>query len=215
MSNPTLYPLVSTGCSLRISGCQHITSTVRLFFLRNKSIFFSLLPSAWNVIIRPGTHCYFIVWQLQNRIEILHICCPGSFCKILPLRACEAAFPLDLWPQRALTSLCSSPGALCLERRQWHSILQPSPQGAPGKKYLQDSGSSPQNWEVKIESRVGLGRVLDSRLFLGAKSWELQRAFVSLTVGRVTARWHRNPRAGEEILDRGKARAEFLFSTML
>lgn len=29
---------------------------------------------------------------------------------------------------------------------------------------------------------------------------ELERAFVSLTVGRVTARWQRNPRAGEEIL---------------
>lgn len=58
------------------------TSILRCFFLRNKSIF-SLLPSAWNVIIRPGTHCYFIVWQLQNKIEILHICCPESLCKIL------------------------------------------------------------------------------------------------------------------------------------
>lgn len=116
MGNSTFYPLVSTGCSLGISGCQHITSIVRLFFLGNKKFgfFFSLLLSAWNVIIRPGAHCYFIVWQLQNRIEILHICCPESLCKILPLRACEAAFPLDPWPQRLwpLSAAASVPCAL-------------------------------------------------------------------------------------------------------
>lgn len=85
MGNPTFCPLVSTGCSLRISGCQHITPAYSDFFpeKRKKENIFSLLPSAWNVIIRPGTHCYFIVWQLQNKIEILHICCPESLCKIL------------------------------------------------------------------------------------------------------------------------------------
>lgn len=179
MGNPTFYLLVSTGCSLRTSACQLITSIVRFFFFfqRNKSIFY-LLSAAWNVIIRPGTHCYFIVWQLQNRIEILHICCPEILCKILSLRACETAFLLDLRPQKALTCLCSSLCALCLVRRPWHSVLQPSQQGAPGqdcrKKYLADSGSSPQNWGGMLhrEQRAGLGRALDSRMFLGDVNWK-------------------------------------------
>lgn len=169
------------------------------------------------MIIRPGTHCYFIVWQLQNRIEILHICCPGSLGEILSWRACEAAFPLDLWPQRALTCLCSSLCALCLERRLWHSILQPSLQGAPGQACRKKTPGrfrifpSELGRDVKIESWARK----DCRQQVISGWCELERAFVSLTVGGVTARWQRNPRAGEEILDRGKARAEFLFSTML
>lgn len=160
MGNPTFCPLVSTGCSLRISGCQHITPAYSDFFpeKRKKENIFSLLPSAWNVIIRPGTHCYFIVWQLQNKIEILHICCPESLCKILCWRASEVAFPLDLWPQSALTSLCSSLCALCLERRPWHSILQPSPQGATGQACRKKIPGrfrifpTELGWDVKIES---------------------------------------------------------------
>lgn len=67
-----------------------------------------------------------------------------------------------LWPLSAAASLpCALKGgcgtASCSPARR---VLQE-------KKYLEDLGSSPQNWGIKIESRAGLGRILDSRLFLG------------------------------------------------
>lgn len=123
-----------------------------------------------------------------------------------------------LWPVSAASSVpCALKGgrgtASCSPACR---LLQASRKKTPGRFRI---------------SATELGR--DAKIESGERGWEglrqqqqqqqqaisgwhqLERAFVPRTVGRVTARWLRNPRAGEEILDRGKAHAEFLFSTVL
>lgn len=103
-----------------------------------------------------------------------------------------------LWPVSAAASV---PCAL-KEAVAQHPAAQPAGCSRPG---LQEKipgrfriFPSELGWDVKQRAeswaRKGFGQQ-------DASGWcELERAFVSLTVGRVTARWQRNPRAGEEIL---------------
>lgn len=158
MGNPTFCPLVSTGCSLRISGCQHITPAYSDVFSWEIKVFFLcyLLLEMWL----SGQGLIVILLSDSFRIKLRYYTSVAlkAFARFCVGRASEVAFPLDLWPQSALTSLCSSLCALCLERRPWHSILQPSPQGAPGQACRKKIPGrfrifpTELGWDVKIES---------------------------------------------------------------
>lgn len=158
MGNPTFCPLVSTGCSLRISECQHITSIFRLFSWEIKVVFFLcyLLPE----MSLSGQGLIVILLSDSFRIKLRYYISVAlkAFARFCVWERLKLHFPWIsghkvLWPLSAAASVpCALKGgcgtASCSPACR---VLQARP---AGKKYLADLGSSPQNWgwDVKTES---------------------------------------------------------------
>lgn len=150
MGNPTFCPLVSTGCSLRISGCQHITPAYSDVFSWEIKVFFLcyLLLEMWL----SGQGLIVILLSDSFRIKLRYYTSVAlkAFARFCVGEHLKLHFPWIsghkvVWPLSAAASVpCALKGGRgTASRSPARRVLQARP---AGKKYPADLGSSPQNW---------------------------------------------------------------------